>query len=146
MNPKARAPSDCYTSQQTLFRFMLASQGDPFATAAAEDSAPTHSDFIHLRIQARTGRKSITTVQGLNPQVLLYPLCLRHQTLFFGSQIDFNKLLKAFRKLFNCNGTVITDPELGQVIQLQGDHRTDIAQFLVQEQLATRDKIKLHGG
>jgi len=108
---------------------MLANQGDPFAAHDdISEKGPAHTDFIHIRMQPRTARKFITTIEGLN------------------AQIDFNKLLRAFRKLFNCNGTVVTDPELGQVIQLQGDHRNEVAQFLVQEQLAARDKIKLHGG
>lgn len=33
---------------------------------------------------------------------------------------------------FCCNGTVVQDPELGQVIQLQGDQRKNVSQFLVQ--------------
>ena len=39
-------------------------------------------------------------------------------------------MLKAFKKEFACNGTLVDDEELGQVIQLQGDQRQKISMFL----------------
>ncbi len=30
-----------------------------------------------------------------------------------------------------CNGTIVSDPEMGEVIQLQGDQRKDVQEFLV---------------
>jgi translation initiation factor 1 len=39
--------------------------------------------------------------------------------------------LKAFKKDFACNGTLVPDEELGQVIQLQGDQRTKVSLLLV---------------
>lgn len=33
---------------------------------------------------------------------------------------------------FACNGTVIEHPEYGEVIQLQGDQRKNICQFLIE--------------
>lgn len=46
------------------------------------------------------------------------------------SEYDPKKLLKAFKKEFACNGTLVDDEELGQVIQLQGDQRQKISMFL----------------
>ena len=46
---------------------------------------------------------------------------------------------------FCCNGTVVDDPELGHVIQLQGDQRKNVHQFLTQEGLVKKDHIKIHG-
>ena len=40
-------------------------------------------------------------------------------------------MLKAFKKEFCCNGTVVEDPEQGNVIQLQGDQRKNVSQFLI---------------
>jgi translation initiation factor 1 len=54
-------------------------------------------------------------------------------------------VLKALKKEFCCNGTVVDDPELGQVIQLQGDQRKNVLQFLTQEGLVKKDLIKIHG-
>jgi len=46
---------------------------------------------------------------------------------------------------FCCNGTVVDDPELGQVIQLQGDQRKNVVDFLTAEKLVKKDLIKVHG-
>jgi translation initiation factor 1 (eIF-1/SUI1) len=46
---------------------------------------------------------------------------------------------------FCCNGTVVDDPELGQVIQLQGDQRKNVHTFLTAEKLVKKDLIKIHG-
>jgi translation initiation factor 1 len=50
-----------------------------------------------VRSQQRNGRKSLTTVQGLK------------------KEYSYNKILKDLKKEFCCNGTVVQDPELGQV-------------------------------
>ena len=93
----------------------LPSAFDPFAEANAEDSSvgAGSKDYVHVRIQQRNGRKSLTTVQGLK------------------KEYSYNKILKDLKKEFCCNGTVVQDPELGQVIQLQGDQRKNVATFLV---------------
>ena len=78
---------------------MASSLIDPFAEANAEDSGagPGTKDYVHVRIQQRNGRKSLTTVQGLK------------------KEYSYNKILKDLKKEFCCNGTVVQDPELGQV-------------------------------
>ena len=50
--------------------------------------------------------------------------------MFLTTEYDPKKLLKAFKKEFACNGTLVEDEELGQVIQLQGDQRQKISMFL----------------
>lgn len=97
---------------------------DPFA----EDEITGSNDgYIHIRIQQRNGRKTLTTVQGIN------------------TDYDLRKIVKACKKEFACNGTVVEHPEYGEVIQLQGDQRQHISQFLQRYELASDDKIKLHG-
>ena len=81
----------------------------------------------------RNGRKTLTTVQGIP------------------AKFDHKKILKVIKKEFGmsarlgdgqpdanrhaaCNGTIISDTEskgMGEVIQLQGDHRIKIKDFLV---------------
>eukprot|EP00250_Pteridium_aquilinum_P011442 c20075_g1_i1 orf=886-1230(+) len=101
---------------------------DPFKEATEANAPGTGSkDNVHVRIQQRNGRKSLTTVQGLKKEV------------------NYNKILKDFKKEFCCNGTVVQDPELGQVIQLQGDQRKNVSQFLVQVGIVKKDQIKIHG-
>ena len=70
---------------------------DPFAEANADDSGAGSKEYVHIRVQQRNGRKSLTTVQGLK------------------KEFSYNKILKDVKKEFCCNGTVVQDPELGQV-------------------------------
>ena len=98
---------------------------DPFADASKGDDlllAGTE-DYTDKRIQRRNGRKTLTTVQGIAD--------------------DYNKkkLVKAFKKIFAWNGTVIEHPEYREVIQLQGEQRKNICQFLVETGLAKDDQF-----
>ncbi|AXA51113.1 translation initiation factor 1 [Malassezia restricta] len=109
---------------------------DPFADVG-DDPAPEDiveekkktsqaNSYVHIRIQQRNGRKTLTTLQGLP------------------KEYDQKKLLKAFKKEFACNGTIVDDEELGQVIQLQGDQRQKISMFLIEEGIPKQD-VKVHG-
>jgi translation initiation factor 1 len=83
--------------------------------------------LIHIRIQQRNGRKTLTTVQGII------------------DQFDKKKLVRAFKKEFACNGTVIEHPEYGEVIQLQGDQRSNVCLFLTKIGIAKEEQLKIHG-
>ncbi|KAL3850845.1 hypothetical protein ACJIZ3_012727 [Penstemon smallii] len=101
---------------------------DPFAEANAGDSsAGSKKEYVHIRVQQRNGRKRLTTVQGLK------------------EEFSYSKILKDLKKEFCCNGTVVQDPELGQVIQLQGDQRKNVSTFLVQAGIVKKEHIKIHG-
>ncbi|XP_049931595.1 protein translation factor SUI1 homolog 2-like isoform X1 [Nymphaea colorata] len=117
--------------QQTKFMSELDVQiptaFDPFAEANAEDAGAGSKEYVHVRIQQRNGRKCLTTVQGLK------------------KEFSYNKILKDLKKEFCCNGTVVQDPELGQVIQLQGDQRKNVSTFLVQAGIVKKEHIKIHG-
>ena len=99
---------------------------DPFAEAKESD-APGSKEYVHVRIQQRNGKKSLTTVQGLR------------------KEFSYDKILKDLKKDFCCNGNVVQDKELGKIIQLQGDQRKNVSQFLVQAGLVKKDQIKIHG-
>ena len=45
-------------------------------------------------------------------------------------KFDQKKILKVIKKKFACNGTIVTDAEMGEVVQLQGDQRKDVQDFL----------------
>jgi len=83
--------------------------------------------LIHIRIQQRNGRKTLTTVQGII------------------DKFDKKKLVRAFKKEFACNGTVIEHPEYGEVIQLQGDQRSNVCLFLTKIGIAKEEQLKIHG-
>jgi len=46
---------------------------------------------------------------------------------------------------FCCNGTIVEHKELGEVIQLQGDHRQRVNEMLAQEGIVKKENIKVHG-
>ncbi|KAF0918477.1 hypothetical protein E2562_024251 [Oryza meyeriana var. granulata] len=66
-------------------------------------TGPGAKDYVHVCIQ-QCNSKSLTTVQGLK-------------------EFSYNKILNGLKKEFCCNGTIVQDPELGQVIQLQGQRK-----------------------
>ncbi|KAJ3513844.1 hypothetical protein NMY22_g14923 [Coprinellus aureogranulatus] len=150
----------------------FADEGDPLNETTADVGT---NEYIHIRIQQRNGRKTLTTLQGLpkrgspflpslvfssvslytpslppssslsllppfppssSPSLLPSPsLPLRTMQLGIltvNVEYDPKKLLKAFKKEFACNGTLVEDEKMGQVIQLQGDQRAKISTFLVE--------------
>ncbi|KAI5204892.1 hypothetical protein E4T38_04471 [Aureobasidium subglaciale] len=132
---------------------------DPFAEAdedTGEIKQSNQSSYIHIRIQRtslhsfhhltvlgnkavagytekrreRNGRKTLTTVQGLP------------------KKFDQKKILKVIKKAFACNGTIVSDTEMGEVIQLQGDQRKDVQEFLCDKKAGLgldAKTIKVHG-
>lgn len=102
------------------------SSKDPFADELHEGTG-TKSSYVHIRIQQRNGRKTLTTVQGIN------------------SDYDLRKIVRSCKKEFACNGTVVNDPQYGEVIQFQGDQRNNVAQFLKKTGITSEEQIKVHG-
>ena len=83
---------------------------------------------VHLRVQMRNGRKSITTVSNLNlPSVKL------------------KKIGKALQTHCRCAASVAVDKDFGDVLQLQGDHRAAVESFLVNEKIVDREHLMIHG-
>ncbi|KAL1586131.1 hypothetical protein WHR41_04830 [Cladosporium halotolerans] len=104
---------------------------DPFAEADEDTGGEKQSqNYIHIRIQQRNGRKTLTTVQGLP------------------KKFDQKKILKVIKKKFACNGTIVADSEMGEVIQLQGDQRKDVQEFLTDKKEGLGLEaltVKVHG-
>lgn len=85
---------------------------------------------IHIRVQQRNGKKSITTIQGLE------------------DDLDLKRICRAMRSAFNCNGNVVEDEEAGDVIQLQGDQRANAKEWLVAQEIigkSEQDRFVIHG-
>ncbi|GAA5808951.1 hypothetical protein MFLAVUS_002351 [Mucor flavus] len=99
---------------------------NPFADVD-QDKPQQQTNHIHLRVQQRNGRKTLTTLQGLP------------------TEYDVKKILKSFKKVFACSGTIIEHDELGNILQLSGDQRLKIAEFLVTEHIAKKTEIVVHG-
>ena len=83
--------------------------------------------IVHIRLQQRNGRKSLTIIQGLD------------------ESIDFGKVIKFFKKDFCCNGCIVKDAQLGIVIQLQGDQRENVRTFLINKEISGNNFITIHG-
>ncbi|XP_033101791.1 eukaryotic translation initiation factor 1-like [Anneissia japonica] len=98
---------------------------DPFSDASSKQG--NQDTTIHIRIQQRNGRKTLTTVAGISPDY------------------DKKKIVKALKKVFACNGTVVQHPEHGEVLQLQGDQRNNVCQFFSDIKLAKKEQLKVHG-
>ena len=84
-------------------------------------------NIVHIRIQQRNAKKTITTIEGLD------------------SSIDIKKLMKYIKKKFNCNGSIIKTEDNIDIIQLQGDQRDNMKNFLIKENIISKDFIKVHG-
>ena len=86
---------------------------------------------IHLRTQQRNGRKCITTIEGLD------------------KDLDIKRIARAMRRAFNCNGSIEEDEQYGQIIKLQGDQRENIVQWLLDQEILTKqeadERIVRHG-
>lgn len=98
---------------------------DPFADTGDSEAQPTN--YIHIRIQQRNGRKTLTTVQGLP------------------KEYDMKKILKVIKKDFACNGNIAKDEDMGEIIQLQGDQRVKVSEFLTSQLQLPKKNIKIHG-
>ncbi|ERS97346.1 translation initiation factor 1 [Sporothrix schenckii 1099-18] len=109
---------------------------DPFAdaedTVLPKDvtSDARRAANIHIRIQQRNGRKTLTTVQGIPPR------------------FSQKKILAVVKKKFACNGTTIHDDDLGDILQLQGDQRKHMQAFLTDKKSGLEldaQTVKVHG-
>jgi translation initiation factor 1 len=100
-------------------------QINPFSSSSAAEKK------IHLRTQQRNGKKCITTIQGLD------------------DDLDIKRIAKAMRKQFNCNGSIDEHEQYGLIIQLQGDQRDNVIEWLIKEEILTKqeaeDRIVKHG-
>lgn len=78
---------------------------------------------------------------------ITYPFTRAHTFSAYGRHdtADAHAKMLCFYAEFCCNGTVVEDPELGKVIQLQGDQRKNVSTFLVSNNIAKKDLIKIHG-
>jgi translation initiation factor 1 len=85
------------------------------------------SSIVHIRMQKRNGRSFITSIPGL-------------------PDTHCKKALKAMRRLLCCNGTIVFDKDHGYILQLQGDQRDRVKQFLVSRCIvASEEDIRMHG-
>lgn len=93
------------------------------------DAAPKGK--IHIRFQ-KNGPRSITLLEGLD------------------AELDLKRIAKAMKKGFSCASSVHTDEKTQEsYIKLQGDHRDNIREWLLQEKIVeaseAKERIVIHG-
>lgn len=103
---------------------------NPFDTYEPFQQNSLAKNKYHIRVQQRNGRKCITTLDGLE------------------EDLDLKRICRAMRNAFSCNGNVTSKEDGGDVIQLQGDQRENIKQWLLDMEIILKnevDRIVVHG-
>ena len=123
-----REASNCHYGK--LFAKVVLSASDRFISrlgCSPSEPGASQGDKVHVRVQQRNGRKCITTIAGL------------------ADDLDIKRICKAFKKNFSCNGAVQKDEDDKEVIQLSGDQRTNVKEFLLDQEICHSDAVVLHG-
>jgi len=92
-----------------------------------KESRKQTETIVHIRLQQRAGRKYLTTIQGL------------------ALDLNLKKILRALKRTFSTNGAILKDDELGNVLQLNGDQREHVFEFLTKCHICESFQIKIHG-
>ncbi len=111
--------------------FQPQTKEDPFNNYNFNTDIAVTKNKYHIRVQQRNGRKCITTLDGLE------------------QDLDLKRICKAMREAFSCNGNIkMKEGEEEGVIQLQGDQRENIKQWLLDMEIILKnetDRIVVHG-
>ena len=84
--------------------------------------------IVHIRVFQRKTRKYVTSIEGL------------------AKDLNLKKINRYMSKEFCCNGTVVEDDDTGnKIIQLQGNQKQNVFNFLVDEKICDKTNIKIHG-
>jgi len=91
-----------------------------------DDNNNFNVDKVHIRKTQRNRRQCITTVEGLE------------------NDLDIKKITRALKKIFQCNGAIMKDDNNNEIIQLSGDQRERVKEFLVNEEINKEHDIIIH--
>jgi translation initiation factor SUI1 len=84
---------------------------------------------IDIKIKSRTKRKFCTTITGLH-----------------NSDLDLDKLAGKWRKMYSCSAAYDKDDNGGNgSIKIAGDRRESILEYLTENNIATKEQIRVHG-
>lgn len=90
----------------------------------------TEKHKIHIRFQ-KTGPRSITILEGME------------------EDLDLKRISRAMKKAFHCDCVVLKDKAGEDILQLQGDHREKIRDWLIAQEIVNakdaKEQIVLHG-
>ena len=91
------------------------------------DHMNEREEDVHIWLKQRSSRKYVTEVQNL------------------AKDLNLNKIVKCWRHEFHCAVAKIKTKDKGKILRLQGDQRQLVLNFLVQEKIIAKEKIKVHG-
>jgi translation initiation factor SUI1 len=74
---------------------------------------------IHIRVIQRSSRSYITLLENMD------------------DDLDLDRICRAMRRAFNCNGNVKMTEQGKEVIQLQGDQHETIRAWLLEQEILT---------
>merc|ERR1719229_345160 len=88
--------------------------------------------MVHINYQQRNGRKGVTTIVGLPEKV------------------NFKKLKTKIKKMYGTGATIVDAKDSngninGKVLQVQGDLRKAISEFIVRLNIVEKEQIIIHG-
>lgn len=81
---------------------------------------------VNIRKNQRNGRKCTTIIEGLE------------------NDLDIKKITKALKRFFKCNGSVEKDKDNNEIIQLSGDQRDNVLEFLIDQEIVEKENIIIH--
>ena len=82
---------------------------------------------ITILVEQRNSKKKFTIIIGL-------PI-----------DLDLDKILTYLKKTFSCNGFITDDEINGKIITLNGEHKDNIYNFIIENNIGTRDNIIIKG-
>lgn len=104
-----------------------------------------NANVVHIYVKQRNGKKSITTIQGVDKLAC-----------------NMESVLKDLKNSNSCGGSIVKNEnnekseksdkqekqdkqDNGLIIVLQGDHRKEIQEYLIKKKLIALENIKVHG-
>ena len=82
---------------------------------------------LTISVQQRNNRQCITIISEIS------------------EDLDLKKILKYFKKTYNCNGTILDDEKCGNVITLTGNQIDNVYNFFIAEEIYNKDNIIIKG-
>ncbi|BCS83075.1 protein translation factor SUI1-like protein [Cotonvirus japonicus] len=85
-----------------------------------------HSEKTHIKMKQRTKRQFITIIENLP------------------KDLDKKLFLKTMKHTLHCSGSIQTNEDT-VFVQLSGDHRDTVKEFLIKNSIVKNDNIIMHG-
>jgi|LauGreDrversion4_2_1035121.scaffolds.fasta_scaffold237316_4 translation initiation factor SUI1 len=82
---------------------------------------------VTIAVVKRNGKKSITNVIGM------------------AEDLDLKKILSYLKKTHSCNGSILKHKTHGEIMSFTGDQKENIYNFLVNEEIYSKEDIIIKG-